>query len=337
MSQLFRAATIPSDVALRAFAIVMILYNHSHEDADFWTWKGGLTILLMLVGLNLARFGLKNADPASSRHAIAGLLRRMFVPAFCFTVLYLAIHIVLYRKIYWTEFLFVANWFTPYHPQLFPVWYSQVMLQLLAGIYLLFWIPPVARGILRHPLAGMLMLFTAGVALALFMPLVWDTRPLWYQVPHNYLWNIALGGLLYFLVFEPNRVPFPRVVAVACVVAGAAAGYGGGRLEFYMLIAAGIFLVAVREVRLPWVLSQALVVTSSAAYAIFLQHVMWFKVFHVAYGRIAGPGLWPALAFDAMFVFGLVMSIGCWLVFKSFVRALQSLPVAWPRLRFAAA
>src|SRR6187455_617445 len=111
------------------------------------------------------------------------------------------------------------------------------MLQLLAAIYVLFCIPAVARGFLRRPLAGMLALFAAGVLLNLFMPLVWDTRYLWYQVPHNYLWNIALGGLVYFLAFEPNRVPFPRLVSVACVVAGAAVGYGSSRLEFYVLIA----------------------------------------------------------------------------------------------------
>jgi hypothetical protein len=33
----------------------------------------------------------------------------------------------------------------------------------------------------------------------------------------------------------------------------------------------------------------------------------------------------------AEFVFGLVMSIACWLVFKSFVRALQALPVTLSR------
>ena len=332
MPQLSRSATIPGDVVLRAIAIVMIVFNHSHEDAPFWNWKGGLTILLMLMGFNLARFGFKNADPASARRAIGDLLWRMFVPAFIFTLIYLSVHVVVYRHVYWAELFFVANWITPYHPQVFPVWYSQVMLQLLAAIYLLFCIPAVARGFLRLPLEGMLALFAAGIALNLLMPFVWDTRYLWYQVPHNYVWNIALGGLVYFLAFEPNGVRLPKLMAIAGVVLGAAVGYGSGKIEFYMLIAGGIFLVTVRQMRLPWMLSQTLVVISSATYAIFLMHVMWIKVFLVTYPRIFGPGPWPDVAFHTMFVFALTMSIGCWLVFKSFVRALQSLPIALPRL-----
>jgi hypothetical protein len=329
MPRLFRAASIPSDVVLRAVAIVMVAFNHSHLDAPFWNWKGGMAVLMMLMGLNLARFGLSGADPAGARRAIADLLWRTFFPAFCFSLFYLS----LYRQFPWTEVLFVANFFTPWHLQLFPVWYSQMLLQMLTGMYLLFCIPPVARGILSRPVAGMLLLFAAGVLMKLFMPLVWDTRHLWQRVPHAYFWNLALGGLVYFLAFTPNRVPFARLAAVVCVVIGAAVGYGSTELEYYVLIAAGLFLVSVRQMRLPWVVSQTLVVISSATYAIFLMHVFWFKILELAYEQVFGNGEPPAVLSDAQFVFGVVVSIACWLVFTSFTRTLQSL--ALPRLGFA--
>jgi hypothetical protein len=251
MPQLSRVTTIPSDVVVRAVAIVLVLFNHSQPDVPFWNWKGGMTVLLMLMGLNLARFGLKNADPVRSRRAIGELLWRMFLPAFFFSSMFLLVYFLYDGRFWWAEVLFIANWISPWHVQIFPVWYSQVMLQLLMGFYLLFWIPLVARYLLRRPLAGMLVLFVIGLLLKLLVPLVWDTQHLWHQVPHNYVWNVALGGLVYFLAFEPNDVPFAKLAAIACIVVGGAVGYGSGRIEAYILVAAGVFIVTVRQVRLP--------------------------------------------------------------------------------------
>src|SRR5688572_21317875 len=98
--------SIPTDVLLRALAISGIVFNHAHRGRDDFFplgLAGGMTFLLTLAGMNLARFGVKGATPDSLRRAVGRLALALFVPALIAVLASLAIR----RTFSWTEVLFV--------------------------------------------------------------------------------------------------------------------------------------------------------------------------------------------------------------------------------------
>lgn len=320
MMRLFELRTIPMDVVLRGLAILLMAYRHSHNSSEFaLSLAGGMTFLLMLSGMNFARFAL-GGTAVIVRRSIKELARQVFIP--CLVVVLLGF--VLARRFSWSELLFVENFVSKHRFGLFRVWYCQVLLQLLGGYYLLFSIPPVARLVLRFPARAAIALFAVALLLRAAGPLVWDAGYLLNRVPHMYWWNFALGSVLFFLTTEPWRSkPWSKPLAFACVVSAATVGWGLNGLDGWGLIASTTLLVTVSAVRLPAVLARAIVLVSGATFAIFLLHWASFRVAESAYRLLAGPT--AGLDRNVAFVAGVLMCVTCWVAFKAFVRAYRAL------------
>ncbi len=92
------------------------------------------------------------------------------------TLLVVLLSFVLSGRFSWFELLFVENLRTARRFGLFEGVVPQVLLQLLAGYYLLFSIPPVARLMLRFPARAMMTLFALALVLRAAGPFLWDTK-----------------------------------------------------------------------------------------------------------------------------------------------------------------
>lgn len=322
MRELFRLRATPPDVALRAMAMVAIVYHHAHLlDAGPFGLAGGMTFLMMLSGLNFARFAVKDATADGVRQSILELARQVWVPSLLLVLLSFAV----YGKFDLLELLFVRNWRDTKHIAAFYDWYPQVLLQLLAVFYLMFSVPALSRGILRHPARAMLALFAIGLALRVLAPLVWDTAYLRHRLPHTFLWNFVLGGVVYFLVMDrPAPKPASRAIVIACVVAGAVAAWNPRTFQFWWLVVGGVMLATVRQVWLPAVVSRIAVILSSATLTIFLTHLIWFKLLNNLYGVVTASR--AVLHPDLLAVLALTGSVAMWVAFRA-------LRAAWRLIR----
>jgi hypothetical protein len=307
MPRLFELRSTPTDMVLRAVAISNVVYNHS-DPGDL---GGGTACLIMLSGLNFARFAIKDGTESGIRRSIAGVARQIFFPSLVLIVLSFAA----YQRFDWLELLFVRP-----HPQkisAFPVWFSHIMIQLLAAFYLLFSIPAVARATLRHPARAMLLLFSVGVFLryiagyGLFDALL--------RMP----WNFFLGAVVYFLaVDEDTSTRSTKWLAAACVFVGPMVSFSPDNPRLWWVIAGGLVLVFVRYISLPQLLARVTTVVGAATFGIFLTHVIWIKVGR----RFTEAWLGPASPVQTLtlFFFALLMGTLTWAAVVALGRAYRA-------------
>jgi hypothetical protein len=303
--------TVRADVLLRALAIIFVTYNHAHPYSGFdLGWGGGMTFLMMLSGYNFARFGMRESTPEKARSYLLRLGRGIFIPS----IVAVAFFFVLLQKFSFPELLFYRNWLTPERIAKFPTWYPQVILQMFAGLILLFAIPSVGKTILRWPLISSLLLFGAALAVRASFPYIWDTSHLYHHLPHLYLWNFCLGWIVYFGV---NQWPhlWGKALAIGCSVLGAFV-WGVHNLDFYWLTVGVALLVLPLDVRMPSPLGQFFQLVSQATLAIFLLHRFVYEVYeHMPIPHNE----------DAMWIIGLFGSLLTWMVATASARAFRAL------------
>lgn len=303
---------VSADVLLRALAITLVTYNHAHHNADFaMGWAGGMTFLMMLSGYNFAKYGMDGATHEAGRAALVRLGLRILIPSFFAVVGFF----LLLQKFDLAELLFYRNWLTPQRISKFPTWYPQVMMQMFAGLVLLFCIPRVGAAFFRWPLRAALLLFGIALAMRIVFPLFFDTTSLMHHLPHLLLWNFTLGWVVYFSV---TRLPaaWGKVLACICGFAGAAASVSIEMLEFWCLSIGVILLVLPLRVRLWTPLARFVFIVSQATFAIFLLHRFLYEVYeHMPIPQDQ----------DAMWVVGLFGSIALWIAGVVPVRAYRAL------------
>lgn len=316
MPRFFELRSTPMDVVLRAAAIFAVVYHHS----TLMERNGGAAFLLMLAGLNFARFAVKDADAPGMRRSIVDIAWQIFVPSFAMVLLTIAI----YRDVEVSALLFMGNWRGFPKHVLFNAWWVQMLLQLLAGLYLLSWIPAIARATVRRPDLAMLVLF--GVALLLrasgaLLSIPFLTRP---RLPQTQLWTFALGCVIYFFAVDTTTSrPGSKWIAATCVLAGTFVGLDFGTWRYWWLTIGGLLLVCVRHIPLPRLVARATAVVSSATFCIFLTHLVWFLAARAAVRAWAGP---DAIVHPFILLFaGVVMGTLTWGASAAFGRAYRAL------------
>jgi hypothetical protein len=303
---------VRADVLLRALAITAVTYNHAHPYSTFALgWGGGMTFLLMLSGYNFAKFAMNGATPEQTRARLVRLGWRIFVPSLAAVVFFF----ILLRKFDLAELLFYRNWLTPQRIAKFATWYPQVIVQMFAGLYVLFSIPSLARAILRWPVQASLCIFLLGVLIRAAFPVIWDTAWLHHHLPHLFLWNFTLGWLVYFSTTQ-LPAPWGKLLAVAGAALGGIVGFGMGYLDFWWLCVGVLLLVLPLDVRLPAIPGRLVLLISQATFAIFLLHRFVYEV----YEHLPIPQ-----QNDAMWIIGLAGSLGLWMGGSALIRAYRTL------------
>jgi hypothetical protein len=254
-------SSVDVDVLLRALAISAVVANHSQWSRNL---SGGMMVLFMLSGFS---FALDGRSAAETRASIAGLAWRVFV-ASLLLIAFAQLQRGSFRPL---ELLFVSAWTVDERVARVPVWYVQSLLQILAVLYGQFLVPAISAAFRERPLRSSAVLFGVGLAARALFPSVWDTSATCHHLPHLFLWNFALGWVVYYAL--ASDVGRWKVAAfLAALAAGFIAFDGAASAQFWTIGIASASVLWIERVRLPVVAARAVTLVSQATFAVFLLH-----------------------------------------------------------------
>jgi len=312
-SLLPRAAKLDSDVLLRALAIALLVFNHSHPTG---VYPGGMALLLLLSGYSFARFGVREKAAAQTRRSLLHLGLRVGLPALALVVFAQLVE----QRFNLLELLFVRNWFTVERIAHFPIWYVQVLLQMLLLVYLAFCIPGVGEAFRRRPLASSLIAAALAFAVRALAPLAWDTTHVADHLPHLYLWLFLLGWAVHFAreFASATQLAWLWIPLVAWAGLGAKFAFHPERTTPVLTALGAAWLLTWRTVALPRPAVRAAQIVAQATFVIFLLH----REFIMLFRRLPGAG---ATGTFGRWLFGLLASVAVWLAVTAVWRALGRL------------
>jgi len=110
-------------VLIKALAICLVVANHAGLSKGL---HGGLNVLLVVSGVAMATFGFQGATPQTLQ-AFKRFAFRIGVPSFLIALVWgIAV-----SNVSLPELTFISNWFYKRRVVLFPIWYVQVIVQLM--------------------------------------------------------------------------------------------------------------------------------------------------------------------------------------------------------------
>lgn len=302
---------IGMEIILRALAISAVVFNHAHvyEGAQSvpHRYAGGMTVLLMLSGVSFARYALTTGSAEKIREAAFNLCKLLALPS---------IALVIFSFFYMnqfslTELLLISNWFYGDYIARFPLWYPEIMVQMLPFVALLFSIPPFLKMFQRYPLATSITILAGAVLIRFLLPMWHDTSGLYHRLPHLFLWNFVLGWVVYYVSAGDQPIALKIVVIAAALASGIVGWDPGGMQGWWLALAVGLMLL-LPNVRLPNPLVQPVTLVSQASFAIFLLHAIGLGAYRVIF-----PWDVPEIAF----LFAMVGCVVFWILLTSFLRA----------------
>ena len=319
--RLFSSRTVPIDIALRALAIIMVVFNHAGAQAGRpFELGGGIGILLLLNGYSLARFAFSADTAPAVRQRLWQFAINLLLPCLAIVLISFAAK----GAFSWSELFFVSNWFRYDHISILYTWYPQVFLQVLAILFLLFCIPGFAPLFFRNRFAVTLALLALSTA-TLFISLRYFYNPaLGHRLPHFLIWQMLAGSALYFLLQHPDtRKVWCRLLAMA--VLGTIMYFNWEPDDGILRLATFLFglaaLLFVDRLVLWQPLARAVFIVSQAAFVIFLLHAFTLGIFGVAvpaYGDHFNVTL-TTLAF----LFTMLVATGYWLAWTAFATTMR--------------
>jgi peptidoglycan/LPS O-acetylase OafA/YrhL len=295
-------ARVPTDVVLRAVAILAVIINHM---SDFPT-GGGSDVLLLLVGYSLARFQSGRLIQGGGPTILGELFTRVMLPYLAMLALY-----ALFRKPVPIEnFFLMGNLNGPEQGFLQPFWFLDVLFQLYLIFVLLFMMPKVREMAAADPFRLGILLIAAGFVLKLGGILLFDhAQSHMNRTPDAVFLLVAIGWSLWFAKTWGQRALLMAISTVlALLTAGLVPGFNVwegfppivGELRALWLMAAVLLLLVVPRLTLLRPISDAIVQISASAYLIYLSHG---AVVYIMAETMSGPGgsmpllpVWVAVA-----------------------------------------
>jgi hypothetical protein len=322
-SQATRWVPIDAMVVTRVVGICLVVANHSHLMPQRFG-PGGLNILLFTAGVSMARVAF-SADSNQSSRQFVTYARTIAVPSVIVALLTAA----MLRQFDLLEVLLVSNWFSASRVSLFPIWYSQIVVQTMLVLALVFPVLKLTERIRATPIHTTALVFGLALLTAVASKLVWDTTALADKVPQLHLWNLVAGWLYWAVIWREPANLRRRVLLSAAYLAAAAlfflalgTDYGLSRFTWF-----SISVVAVTwapRVALPWLVRHVLLIVSNATFYIFLFHYYLFSIVGKA-ESVAGLGTYPGETL-ARFLAGLLVPIALWVVVTAALRAWRTAP-----------
>lgn len=316
----FSSASVDTDVFLRACGILLVVINHSAAIADRpFELGGGMNILLLLSGLSFARFTLAQSSMSGVRASMLQFGWKLLLPALAVILLSFALK----REFSWPELLFVSNFYSLEHVALLYTWYPQIIVQMIAFLYLATFVPGAISAFRTRPIVTATIWTVATYAVFILHYSTYGPDEFHSRLLSFYMWNFVLGWLVYFVGFrEPGVLPAGRLAAFLLIVALAAwaFAFGDSWLRMVTMTIATFLLFTRRKIRMPKLFAQTANVLSQATFTIFLTHVFFLRAFDTFHLRrtLAGADLRDmALATSIT----LVGTVAVWLSLTSLHRA----------------
>ena len=267
-------ATLETSVALRAAAIVLIVGSHA-ELFELW---GGAHILLGVAGYNFGRFCLTPVPRNDRVRHLGNTIAWIAVPA----VLWVVVALLLTDHYTWTNLL-LANKFLGPHDSMTAgrLWFVEVLVWILVGLALVFWLPLMDRLERRLPFTIAIVFLVIGLALRYDILGMNLGRDAWFTMLA--FWFFALGWAASKATTTLQRV----AVTLALVVA--LHGYFDSTLREVMVMAGLAALIWVPTIRCPSALTVAVGVLAEASLYTYLVHYQVYALFdgHPALGVTA--------------------------------------------------
>ncbi len=314
-----RSPKLHSIALVRSIGIVLVVANHSGVTLGGQHLNGGLNLLLLASGVSFAQL----AFGSGTDHTLRLMWRfaiRLVVPSIA---LALATAVILREFDLW-ELGLVSNWISASRVSLFPIWYTQVIVQMFVALAALFFVFDLVPTIERRPLRTTVLALLVSVALATVSKGFWDTEvDLRDKLPHLLAWNFIAGWVIWALGREARSQRMRVVVSVLLVVASLAmfllVGLVNGSSRAVMLPPAILLLVWYPYVRVHPRLRHVVLLISGSTLFIFLFHYYAFA--------LLTDGL-RLLGFDSEelspwigFVFGVTLPVLLWVATTAFRRS----------------
>jgi len=306
---------------VKAMAITLVVANHAQLSSGL---HGGLNALLLVSGISMATFAFQGTT-AYTLAAFRRFTLRIAVPAFLIAIVWA----VAVSDIRWIELGFISNWFYKSRVVLFPIWYVQVIVQIMIVLSLIFWLFDLTPAFVRSPLtaASVALLLSMGICLGSYA--VWDTDHLHDKLPHLLVWNFVLGWLYWAMAIKGERSIHTKlaftVVLVGCeALVFLLAGANQGEARFFWMSGFSMVLIWTDHVRLPALLARFCSLIGQATLFVFFLHYYFFWIV-IRLGRLLGHAqseIHPLL----LMIPGVVGPVLVWAAFRA-------IRCAWVRTR----
>ncbi len=268
-----RNNAIEMDVFLRAIAISAVVSTHCSMIALKYIFGGSL-LLLILAGLNFARFQ-GYALSKGKFDSIIPTFRGLLIPHF---VMIIASQI-LNQKFDATVLLLFNNFIISLgdrvSPLPYPYWFMSVLVQILVLFYLLFLIKPLRYFANSSPWRfGLILLITAVLTSMISMHL-WHSNELFYpRLPHVLLWLFALGWCIHFAKSRTENLATTGILVITMSLMF----MNGITSEKLWILIGGAMLIWVPSISLPPILKSIIRTISAATYYIYVIHMSFIYV-----------------------------------------------------------
>lgn len=322
--------SVDTVILAKACAMVLMVANHSRLSQalfDVPALYGGLNAMLVISGLTMATHAFQH-DTRRTLRAFARFGLRLAVPclavAAVWDTLMLALgarDITLFK--YFAELALFSNWLSTHKLALFPIWYVQAVVQMLAGLGLLFLLCDLTPRIRKAPVAVTGALLALALAGALASYASWDTSALEDRLPHLLVWNFVLGWLIWAVqrggrTSRGGKLAITAVLLAAVAMVYLASPANNGVSRAFWMTAIVLPVIWRHRVSLPGPLVHLVHLIAQSVFAIFLLH---FYVFGLIEEPLKHFGLdQPVVLALLKLAAGLAVPVLCWAWFTAFMR-----------------
>lgn len=292
---------------VRALGIMAVVANHTGNAIPIFG-AGGLNILFLLSGMSFAAICFSPNSGDIARNAV-----RFMAPLVIGSVLLVLLWMILFRRFEPFELAMVSNWITNSRVSRFPVWYTQVLIQIMLVLVPLFLALGLTDRFRSAPLRASMVALVLTVALATVAKLLFDTDELKDKLPHLHAWNFVLGWVFWaVLKVEPpttaHRVGLTALTLPLMAFMFVGLAYPDGAMRLATATLPVLLLIWTTKLVLPRVLSQAALLVSQATLYIFFLHYP----FLIAFDRVFSKRI-PEVPLDLLqLLAGLIGPIVIW-------------------------
>jgi amino acid adenylation domain-containing protein len=284
-------AEMESTVAIRAIAIVAIVFGHAYPKFELEGWTSGL---LMVAGYLVAKFTFPQVIAQNSSRAYLSSAVRILIPS---VLLMLAFKVPIGHPRL-ADLLMYSN----LQEKASIYWFVQTLLQFLALMALLLSIPPVRHFAERRPFDSAVILLAAAVALMLLAPFDQLPDEERYQLPYYRLWQFAIGRCIFFSSTNVQRDSIAYALVIIGILDYLLVSHSMGPDFAVISVLLGLTLLFVHKVPVIRPLHLGVYALAEASLFIYLVHIpimfaliKWgvhMSYVHVVAGLAIGYLLW---------------------------------------------
>ena len=257
------------DLVLRPAAVFLVVVHHATQ----WPIPGGASVLLMIVGFNLARFQSNALFAGKPGGVLRGLARNLGL--YYLVLLGFFLHL---GAVWWPSLFLIGMTGVGGHPVgdsfLIVYWFVEVYAQIVLLTVGLFAIAAVRERVAAQPFAWGLAFLAACLLLRPLTSVIWDAGPLNIFQTSSVIYLAAFGWCVHFADTAPRKVALTAAALVLFPLfalrqgMSPAAAWGKGAV----LVLAALALLWVPKLPVPRPVAPALLYLAAASYHVYLCH-----------------------------------------------------------------